>query len=449
VGLNFYSLHLYILYCGMRMAASIADDEIYSIMFSSFKHPVRRKILRMLDSKPMTFMELVEALGISTPNLTYHLESLGELISKSDNGVYKLSAFGQASISALKGVEDVHGAEPKRRRFALNGRTVFGALLIVIILLAGFSVMQYNKYSQLFEEQQILYAENQQLKSWGMGTDKVANFLYNVVHIDTRNYTITLLSNNLYWRTDFGGLSEEEAVYALKSYGSNLNVMFRFRNNHFSRYELTMIESAPIFTQNEPNNLILTAHGILTSYQTYSGDEYIADMLSLLSQVSTTQSTTITEGNMKLSITISGTSAELFWMFTENGIDYQTKGLQMTFQYNILTTMTDSYHLFQKGSSTISITQERAIEIAEKYVTTMTYIIEGQQVSGFKPTSPPLSIQMVPHVRGGSVDLYPYWYIEFNLDTIYPGGLNIVAVGIYADTGQVADAQLQRGSIEL
>ena len=425
------------------------DDEIYSIMFSSFKHPIRRKILRMLDSKPMTFMELVEALGISTPNLTYHLESLGELISKLDNGAYKLSAFGQVSISALKGVEDVHGAKPKRRWFALNGRTVFGALLIVIILLASLSAIQYNKNNQLLETQQSLYAENQQLKSWGMGIDKVAIFLHTVAHIDTRNYSVTMLSNSLYWRTDFGGLSEEEALYSLKSRDSNLNVMFRFRNNHFSRYELTMIESSPIFTQNEPNNLILNARWILTSYQTYSGHAYIADMLDILSQVSTTQNTAITKGNMKLSISISGAYAELFWMFTENGIDYQAKGLQMIFQYNILTTMTDSYYLFQKGNSAISVTKEKAIEIAENYVKTMSYIIEGQQVSGFKTTSPALSAQMVPHVRGGSVELYPYWYIELSLDTIYPGGLNIVAVGIYADTGQVADAQLHRGSIEL
>jgi DNA-binding transcriptional ArsR family regulator len=429
--------------------ASTPEDEIYSIMFSSFKHPIRRKILRMLDSKPMTFMELVEALGISTPNLTYHLESLGELVSKTDNGPYRLSTFGQASISALKGVEDVHGAESKHRGVAFKGRTVFGALLIVIILLSCFSVIQYSKNSQLIDSQQTLHAENQQLKSWGMGTDKVANFLHNVTHIDTRNYTVSLLSNNLNWRADFGGLSEEEAVYSLKNRNSNLNVMFRFRNGHFSRYELTMIESSPIFTQNEYNSLILNAHWILSSYKTYSGDEYLIDMLNLLGKVSSTQSTTITDGNMKLRITISGAFAELFWMYTENDIDYQAKGLQMTFQNNILMTMTDSYFLFQKGSSTVSVTKERAVEIAENYVKTMTYTIEGQQVSGFKTLSPYLAAQMVPHVRGGSVDLYPYWYVELTLDTIYPGGLNIVAVGLYADTGQVADAQLLRGSIDL
>ena len=67
------------------------EEEIYSTMFTSLKHPARRKILRMLSGKPMTFMQLVETLGVSTPHLTYHLESLGELISKTEDGHYKLS----------------------------------------------------------------------------------------------------------------------------------------------------------------------------------------------------------------------------------------------------------------------------------------------------------------------------------------------------------------------
>ena len=82
-----------------------------------------------------------------------------------------------------------------------------------------------------------------------MGADKVANFLQNVTQIDTTNYTISLLSNTMQWRTDFGGVAEEVIQYSLTSSKSNLNVDFRFRNNHFSRYELNMIESSPIFTQ--------------------------------------------------------------------------------------------------------------------------------------------------------------------------------------------------------
>ncbi|MDR2719781.1 MAG: winged helix-turn-helix domain-containing protein [Nitrososphaerota archaeon] len=429
--------------------SSSPEDEIYSIMFSSFKHPIRRKILRMLDSKPMTFMEIVEALGISTPNLTYHLESLGDLISKLDNGQYKLSTFGQASVSALKGVEDVHSVEPKRRWLHFKGRSVFGAMLIALVFLASFSGIQLYQNSQLSKSQQALYEENQQLLSWGMGTSKVATFLRNVAYIDTQSYAVTLLSNTLRWRTDFGGLSEEEATYSLASRTSNLNAIFRFRNGHFSRYELIMIESYPIFTRSEPNNLIINAHAILSGYKEYSGDAYLTDMLNLLSKVTSTQSMTITDGNMKLSVYISGTYAELLWMYTENDVDYQTKGLQMTFQNNILITLTDSYFLFQPSDSVISVTQEKAIEIAENYAKTLTQTIEGKQVSGFKTTRPPVSVQLVPHTRGNSVKLYPYWYVELPLDQIYAGGLNVVAIGIYADTGQVADARLLCGIIEL
>jgi hypothetical protein len=225
--------------------------------------------------------------------------------------------------------------------------------------------------------------------------------------------------------------------------------MLRFRNGHFSRYELVLIESYPISTKNQVNNLFVNAYDVLSSYKEYSGDVYITDMINILNKVTSTQSTTITDGNIKLQISTSGTSAELLWMFTENGIDYQTKGLQMTFQNNILTTMTDSYFLFQPSNSAVSITQEKAIEIAEKHVKTLTETIEGKQVSNFKTTRPPRSVQLVPHTRDNSVILYPYWYVELDLDQIYASGINVVGVGIYADTGQIADVRLLRGIIEI
>ncbi len=71
-------------------------EEIYSIIFSSLKHPIRRKILRILADKSMAFTEMLELLGVSSSNLTYHLDSLGELVTKDNNGVYKLSTFGLA-----------------------------------------------------------------------------------------------------------------------------------------------------------------------------------------------------------------------------------------------------------------------------------------------------------------------------------------------------------------
>ncbi len=418
------------------------EDEIYSTMFSSLKHPVRRKILRMLGNKPMTFMEMVEELGVSTPHLTYHLDSLGELVSKLDNGQYKLSAFGLATVGAMKGVEEVREIEPKRRVMSFGWKVVVGALLIAVALLAGFSFFQYNSLNQASNLQKLTADENQQLLSWGIGADKVANFLRNITQIQTDNYTISMKTDTMQWRTDFGGVAEEEIYYTLKSDTSNLNPYLRFRNNHFSRYDINMLESSPIFTQVQPSDVLQNARFILARYKTYSGDSYLTDMTKLINSIYNASNIEVTQGNMKLQITNSAGTTSFLWCYTDNGIDYQTKGLQMIFQNNVLTTMTDGYFLFNIGSTSLNTSNQTAVDIAKNYVKTLSYTINGQQVTGFNVQDPPLSVQLVPHPRPGTVTLVPYWYIEMRLTTTYAGGINEVTVGIYADNGQVSDVQM-------
>jgi hypothetical protein len=90
----------------------------------------------------------------------------------------------------------------------------------------------------------------------------------------------------------------------------------------------------------------------------------------------------------------------------------------------------------------LAISEGQAIDIAKNHIKTLTYNIEGQPVSGFTVQNDPVSVQQVPHTRGNSVELYPYWYVQLKLNQIYAGGLNVVTVGIYGDTGSVADVQL-------
>ncbi len=92
---------------------SDSGEETYSIMFTSLKHPARRKILRMLAEKPKNFSRILEELGISSSHLTYHLENLGELVTKMDDGKYRLSAFGKAAVLTMKGVEETPDIKPK------------------------------------------------------------------------------------------------------------------------------------------------------------------------------------------------------------------------------------------------------------------------------------------------------------------------------------------------
>jgi hypothetical protein len=165
-------------------------------------------------------------------------------------------------------------------------------------------------------------------------------------------------------------------------------------------------------------------------------------MTDLLAAVSTIGNMNVTQGDIKLQISVSGDTVTFLFMHTQNGVDYQAKGLQMTFQNNILTDMSDGYFLFTVGNSDLSTTQEQAVTIAKNYVKTLTWNIEGKQVSGFTVIDPPVSVQLVPHTRGNSVALIPYWFIEMSLTQTYSGGYNEVAIGIFADTGEVSDANL-------
>jgi len=94
---------------------SDSEEEIYSTMFTSLKHPARRKILRMLSGGPRSFSEMLEQLGISSSHLTYHLESLAELVCKMEDGRYRLSTFGEAAVATMSTVEEApKPAEPRR-----------------------------------------------------------------------------------------------------------------------------------------------------------------------------------------------------------------------------------------------------------------------------------------------------------------------------------------------
>ncbi len=383
------------------MAAS--EEEIYSIMFTSLKHPVRRKILRMLADKPLTFMEMVDNLGVSTSHLTYHLESLGELVSKMDDGKYRLSSFGQATVTAMKGVEEPSETQPARRhKMAFKWKAVFAALMVAVLILAVMASIQYVSLNQLTIAQSSLAAENQQLLSWGVGTGKAANLLGDVAQIDTKQYKISLLSDTLEYRQDFG-VSEELLKYSLTNGPSNLDVDLRFRDNHLSRYQLTNIENQPVILKTQEGDMLQLAKDTLNRYKTYSGDAYLDDMGSLLSTVSKVGNLSVTEGNLKLQITSNGGSVEFLWMYTEKGIDFSAKSLRMNFQNHVLVGITDGYFLFTVANTNLQVTEDNAVSIAKNYVKTLTWTFNGKQTTGFDTEDQPVLVELVPHPRNNSV----------------------------------------------
>jgi DNA-binding transcriptional ArsR family regulator len=415
-----------------------SEEEIYSTMFSSLKHPVRRKILRMLSDKPMTFMEMVDHIGVTTSHLTYHLESLGELISKMEDGRYRLTSFGVATVTAMKGVEESPVVEAKRGlKLSFKWKAAFTVLLIAIIALGSVSALGIYALGQL----ESLRAENVQLRSWGVEANKVANLLQNIAQIDTSKYTVKLLENTLEFKSDFK-VYEENIKYSLRGSQSDLVAEFRFRENHFSRYSLNLGEDSLIYTKPQSGDILQVARNTLINYKAYSGDSYLDDMINLIEQVSEVENTTITAGTLKLKITLIDGTADFQWMYSTQGIDFSAKGVRMTFTNRDLTTMVDGYFLFTIGNTNLAFTQDRAIQIAKDYAETLTWTIDGRQVTGFTTVDTPVSVELLPHPRPNSVALVPYWYVTLRLDQTYSGGINQIAIGVFADNGEVVNVQM-------
>ena len=422
------------------MASS--DDEIYSIMFSSMKHPARRKILRMLSEKPMTFSQMLEELGVSSSHLTYHLENLGELVSKVENGRYKLSTFGEAAVTTMKIVEEAPDVPTSHHwSLPLRWKSILVLFMVTTVLFSGLFCVQYVALSQLSKDHELLKLEYERLASWSAGTDDSIRFLRDVLQLNVSAYQATLISNEVVPRPDLGGITEERPTYQLVNSESQITVDFRFRSNKLSRCLLSFIEGSPIYAQPPPNTIKEAAKNLLQRLKTYDNAPYMEEMSNMLDLVTDgTENTEITSGNMKLKIAAIGTKSEVQWLYTENGIEFQAKSLDFIFENRVLTELTDGWFLFTIGSTTVSTSRDEAINIARNYLETYSWTAsDGTVVNDFNVQDEPVRCVLLPHVRGeNSLALIPYWYVTLHLDKEYPDKVDAIAVGLWADTGKVA-----------
>ncbi len=431
------------------LGMSGSEEETYSAMFSSLRHPARRKILRMLSEKSMGFSEMLDQLGIPSSHLTYHLENLGELVAKKEDGTYKLSSFGEAAVVMMKGAEEVPAVQKKSfSSLPLRWKSLLAIFIIGIVILASMSYGQYVSYNQLSKDYSNLGAslekvqsQNQQLLSGSASADEAMTIIKDVFQIDATKYQVTLLSDTAGPEADLGGITEEVLTYSLVNNASNINLILTFRNGNFSLFQLNVIEGVtaftPIYTQRQPTDFLTAVRDIITRYESVDNASYLNQMSQLLS-VATDQDQTL--GNVKLETSINGDNAQYSLLYTANNVDFAAKSLQIVFENGILTSLSDDWPLYSIGSTQVNITQDQAIQIAREAANTFTWTANGVKVSSFTVLQEPVSAVFYPTPRS-DLTLFPYWYITLYLDKVYPGGVNSIGVGVWADTGQVANIQ--------
>jgi len=434
-----------------------STEDTYSAMFSSLRHPARRKILKMLSEGSMTFSQMLDELQIPGSHLTYHLETLGELLLKMGDGKYKLSTIGEAACCVMKGAEETPNTPTKKFSFLpLRWKTLLAVFTIGMFLMASIAYIQYNSLNQLSNDYALLKADlekaksqSQQIISWS-SAERALTIIRDVAQIDTTKYQTTLLRDNIENRSDLGGVVEEILQYSLTTSESKINLVLRFRNNHFSLYQLSLIEGVlpfdPIYIQPQSTDILKATRSLIERYKSISSDPYLEEMSRLLASANEANNEQ-TLGNIKLKVTIYGDNAEVLLMYTANGFDYSAKSLRLIFQKHVLQELSDDWFLYTISDTQVNVTREQAIQIARNAAKNFEWNANGEQVTNFNVLAEPVSAVFFPHPRTESLTLVPYWFVTLYLDTEYPGGVNSITVGVWADTGEIANIQAMSSQV--
>ena len=426
-------------------------EEVYSAMFGSLRHPARRKILRMLSENPMTFSQMLEELKIPGSHLTYHLENLGEFIVKTQDGKYELSTVGESSVSIMKGAEEIPSIQTKKfSSLPVRWRAIVALFLVSTVFFASLSIIQFASFNQLSMDYELLKveyeklkAQNQQILPWS-SAERAMIIIRDVAHIDTTKYKTTLLSVTSGNRSDMDQIGEEILRYSLENEKSYIDLVLRFRNNHFSLFQLSLVEGippfAPIYVEPQSTSTLEAAKSLIDRYGASSDESYLEEMSKLLASANETSSEQ-TLGNIRLKITVYGDNVELLLTYISNEYSYSAKSLRMLFQSNVLKEMSDDWFLFAVSDAQVSVSEQEAIQTARNAAQDFEWTANGATVSDFSIRTDPVSAAFYPHPRTEPLTLVPYWYVTLYLDKEYPVGVNSITVGIWADTGEVANIQ--------
>jgi hypothetical protein len=265
-----------------------------------------------------------------------------------------------------------------------------------------------------------------------------------VAQIDIARYQTALLGSVVENRSDLGGTVEEILRYSFKTEDSNIDLILRFRNNHFSLFQLSLVEGippfAPIYVQPQPTDVLEATRGLIERYRSNSNEPYLEEMSRLLASATATNDEQ-TLGNVRLKMTIFGDNAEVLLMYTSNEFAFSAKSLRLLFQNHVLREMSDDWFLYTVSDARVNVSGEQATQIARNAAKNFQWTINGVTVSNFAILAEPVSAVFFPHPRTEVLTLVPYWYVTLYLDREYPGGVNSITVGVWADTGEVANIQ--------
>jgi hypothetical protein len=200
----------------------------------------------------------------------------------------------------------------------------------------------------------------------------------------------------------------------------------------------------PVYTQQQSTDVLQATRNLIQRYKAVVNDTYVDEAATLL-MLTNNANTDQTLGNTKLKLSIYGANAKALLMYTENGTDFEAKSLNVNFQNHAVTEFRDDWFLFKVGSTQINISRDQAVLAAKAAAESFSWNVNGTKVTNVQIVDNPVSVVFYPKTRTEPLILIPYWLVTLYLDRTYPGGVNAIVVGVWADTGEVVNIQTLSG----
>jgi len=111
-------------------------------VFEAISHPVRIKILKILEKQPSSFASLKRQLSLdSSGNLDHHLKKLGPLITTREDGLYTLSDAGKEALISIEAIETWKDDERRKKGTLIRAPRMISLLAFLEIVIAAASTI--------------------------------------------------------------------------------------------------------------------------------------------------------------------------------------------------------------------------------------------------------------------------------------------------------------------
>jgi hypothetical protein len=264
--------------------------------------------------------------------------------------------------------------------------------------------------------------------------DKAMSFLRDVIQLDVDHYKFTLDYNN----TDhllniiyFEYKVEPKTLAFWKSY----KMIFEFRNDTLTGFSVPGDGNNLAYTRSHTDRFNEVI-GILERYQTWNNDSQVGDFINLMNQVGSERSLLQASGNISLTIQMYSDEAEYRFSNYINGVEY-TSIIIGEGNRTGRVGFSDNRASLKIGNTTIGVSQDQAVAIAQNYV-------NSHPVRGTVPNSNGITDLTVTGIKGVYLKsqqkendtLYPYYDVEFNVQQSSSGQLGY-SVNVGANDGEV------------